>query len=157
MTIDDKHGIPIDTFVIMGTATWLGVLAAPHLYRGLARGVDAAHIGALLDFWIAYVDRGDRYTSAMFEPVPYEQRPALARRLRELVATWTPPDLPAEITEAARALLHAEGLKWPQGTSWDDASFDVGDRPLESYLIWPEQLPTIMLEPAESGAAGRTS
>jgi hypothetical protein len=160
MIAKTSYGMNVDTIAIVGTATWLAVLAAPHLYRSLARSVDPAHLTALLDIWVAYADRDDRYMGRPdFMPVPYERRPALARRLRDLLSTWTPPDLPSEITEAARALLHAEGLKWPQGTSWDDASLDLGDRTLESFLVWPEQLSNVLLGPAdqtEAGTPGKT-
>jgi hypothetical protein len=139
----DADGFPIDTGAILWTANWLEVLARPHEYRALQRPVDVAAkavLLTLLDVWIAYADRGDWYLC----PVPSENdRPALARKLRELLDAWTPPDLPVEITEAARAVLDAEGdkpLRLEEGRTWDDASFLDTDRTVDSYLLWPEGL-----------------
>src|SRR3954468_23196544 len=105
----DADGAPIDIVAILYTREWLGVLAKPQEYRALQRPVDAAVkavLLCLLDVWIAYVDRGDWY---LYGEPSEEDRPALARRLRALLEAWTPPELPAEITEAARAVLDAEG------------------------------------------------
>lgn len=153
MTIaKDEYGFNIDTADIINFSIWLGVLAAPHLFRSIGRTVDPVHLAGLLDVWIAYVDRGDRYQQAMFSPVPYEQRPELARRLRGLVAAWRPPELPTEITEAARALLHAEGLKSPQGAGWDELTFELEDERVEDILLWPEGVPRLLRQAKERGA-----
>jgi hypothetical protein len=64
----------------------------------------------------------------------------LARKLRDLVAAWTPPELPAEITETARALLDVEGLKPPGGRGWDETDFGPQGSPVEDILIWPESI-----------------
>jgi hypothetical protein len=138
----DADGFPIDLDALVCTWVWLGVLARPQDYRALQRPVDAAVkalLLCLLDVWIAYVDRGDWYVSRD----PEGDRSALARKLRALLDAWTPPDLPAEITEAARALLDAEGeKKWrlETGRSWDDTSFGDPDRTIDSCLLWPEGL-----------------
>ena len=84
---------------------WLMVMAAPPLYCAMKRRVETDHLVRLLDVYIAYAERGSRYLGASFEPVPYEQRLPLAQKLRALLGAWTPPVLPSEITEAARALL----------------------------------------------------
>jgi len=136
----DADGVPIDMEAFLYTWAWLGVLARPHSYRALQRPVDAAVkavLLCLLDVWIAYVDRGDWY----YEGPPEEDRPALARRLRALLEAWTPPELPAEITEAARAVLVAEGLE--EGGTWDDASVVDPTDMIDSYLLWPEGLAAV--------------
>ena len=143
MIAKDNLGLNVDMFDIVASSLWLAVLAAPHLYRTLKRKVDPDLLVRYMDIWIAYADRGDTYTGAMFTPVPYAERPALARKLRALLEAWTPPELPAEITETARALLHAEGLKPPpKGEDWDQLDFALGDEPLEDILIWPEGIPS---------------
>ena len=119
------------------------MLAAPHLYRTIRRTVEPAHVTRLMDVWVAYAEHGDRYFSTLV-PVPEPQRRLFARELRALVAAWTPPDLPAEITEAARALLRAEGVEPPQG-DWDSFAFDLEeDEPVEDALIWPEGIPLLL-------------
>jgi hypothetical protein len=135
----DADGFPIDTEAILWTENWLGVLAKPHEYRAIQRPVDAAVkavLLCLLDVWIAYVDRGDWY----LDDPSGEDRPALARKLRALLEAWTPPDLPPEITEAARTVLDAEGVTkhWREKAgTWDD------DRTVDSYLLWPEGLAAV--------------
>jgi hypothetical protein len=142
----DADGFPIDTEAILWTQAWLDVLAKPHEYRALQRPVDAAVkavLLCLLDVWIAYVDRGDWY---LYGDPPEEDRPALARKLRALLEAWTPPDLPAEITEAARALLDAEGEKKrrrEEGGTWDDVRVVDPTETIDSYLLWPEGLAAV--------------
>lgn len=138
----DADGLPVDTLPILYADNWLQVLAAPHVYQALTRPVDPALLLRLLDVWISYVDRGDSY---LFADPPDAGRPALARKLRALLEAWTPPELPGEITEAARALLHAEGYKTPPrgAATWDDLEYCSPGRTIESYLIWPEGLEAI--------------
>jgi hypothetical protein len=133
----DRDGIPIDTLAILHTEDWLIVLAAPHIYRSLKRQVEPAFLLRLLDIFIPYADRGDHY---LFDRAPDPDRSALARRLRDLIAAWTPPELPVEITEAARALLRAEGYEKPplEAATWEDFNFQPDSDPLESRLAWPE-------------------
>ena len=139
----DEDGFPIDAGAILYTESWLYTLARPHEYRALQRPVDAAVkavLLTLLDVWIAYVDRGDWY---LYGAPSEENRPELARKLRALLEAWTPPELPAEITEAARAVLDAEGEKqWrlKKGLTWDDTRVGDPDRTVDSYLLWPEGL-----------------
>ena len=53
---------------------------------------------------------------------------------------WSPPELPGGITEAVRAVLHAEGMN-PAG-GWDNLT-DPDMRP-EEFLLWPEGVPALM-------------
>ena len=145
MIAKDKDGYNIDTGDIISTSYWLYVLAAPHLYRTLRRAVDPAHLTRLMDIWVAYAERGDRYfggghprDEGLRLPVPEEQRRLLARNLRALIAAWTPPDLPAEITQTARAVLLAEGVQPTQGGDWDSFTFEVDGVSVEDALLWPE-------------------
>jgi hypothetical protein len=133
----DKDGMNIDMMAVLLTSHWLIVLAAPHVYGLLQRVAEPAHLARLLDIWIAYTDRGDHYLSA----TPGEDRPMLARALSARIAGWTPPDLPGEITEAARAILHAEGAVPLQAKTdgWDSYQWDLGDgSSLDSSLSWSE-------------------
>lgn len=146
MMARDRDGFNIDTLAIFFTDDWLMVLAAPPIYRALQRPVEPAFLIRLLDIWIAYADRGDRY---VFSLASDPDRPALARELRDLIAAWTPPELPPDITAAARALLRAEGYEEPPlgAATWDDFNFD-SDRAVESRLAWPET--EILLKEADA-------
>jgi hypothetical protein len=82
--------------------------------------------------------------TAKLTPAACERRVVLARKLRDLVAAWTPPELPAEITDTARALLDVEGLKPPGGRGWDEMDFDLEGLPVEDILLWPEGVPVLL-------------
>lgn len=127
---------------VVNTKYWLMVLAAPPLYRTIERVAVPDHLVRLIDVYISYAERGTRYSKAEFDPVPREQRVPLARKLQALLLDWTPPDLPPEITEAARDLLHAEGLAPPDG-GWD-ALENSGPEPVEDVLLWPEGVPALL-------------
>jgi hypothetical protein len=159
MAIEDKEWTPVPVKLVLGTEGhagslytdfsdvlntwyWIMVLAAPPLYKTMNRAVNPAHLVRLMDIYIAYAKRGTQYLKAEFTPVPWEQRAPLARQLRARLADWTPPELPTEITEAARDLLHAEGQKPPEG-GWD-ALQDSGPEPVEDILLWPEGIPAML-------------
>jgi hypothetical protein len=137
-----------DIAKVINTTQWFMVLASPPLYQTLARTADPEHLVRLTDVWIAYAERGDCYHHAEFAPVPYEQRVPLARSLRSLLAAWSPPDLSPAITEAARAVLHAEGLKAPDMGGWDALKIDSED-PLADILLWPEGVPALLRRAAQ--------
>ncbi len=138
MIAKSEHGFNVDTAAIINFSIWIAVLAAPHVYRTLRREVDPAHLTPFLDIWIAYSERGDHYQTKKLTPAACERRVVLARKLRDLVGAWSPPELPAEITETARALLDVEGLKPPGGRGWDETDFGEHGSPIEDILIWPE-------------------
>lgn len=159
MATDDKGWVPTPVRLVLGTEGhagslysdfsdvlntwyWIMVLAAPPLYVTIKRVVDPAHLVRLMNIYITYAARGTQYLNAEFTPVPWEQRAPLARKLRALLADWTPPGLPTEITDAARDLLHAEGQKPPDG-GWD-ALRDSGPEPVEDILLWPEGIPAML-------------
>jgi hypothetical protein len=149
------NGRPVlDDFAdVANCIMWLQTLAVPRIFRGMTRRPPREHLVRLVDIFIAYVRHDGRYPTPDFEPVPYETREPLALKLRELLEAWTPPDLPAEVTEAARALLYAEGMN-PAG-GWDSLS-DPDFRP-EEHLLWPEGVPALMArdqgEPSDEGDA----
>lgn len=120
---------------------WLDILAIPRIYRSMTRVPPREHLLHMVDIVIDYVTRGEKYVTPEFEPVPYEERLPRARELRALLEAWEPPELPPEITEAARALLYAEGLKG--GAEGWDAMPDPDMRP-EEYLLWPEGVPALL-------------
>jgi len=132
---DDDDGAEV-----LNSWHWILVLAAPPLYRTIQRPVDPVYVACMIDIIIAYAERGAHYLGARLSPVHYERRAPLAKKLRALVVAWTSPDLSAEITAAARELLHAEGQVAPEG-GWDMLSTDPD--PVEGILIWPEGLATL--------------
>jgi hypothetical protein len=149
MIARDEYGLNVDQIDIMNFSHWIAVLAAPHLYRTMTRHPDPALLTKYMDMWVTYAERGDWYwgkpdedRSRLLERIP------LSRKLRDLIAAWTPPELPNEIVEAARALLDAEGLKPPpkKGESWDELDFGG---PVEDFLIWPEGIPAKIREAQE--------
>jgi hypothetical protein len=133
---------PLGDFVASAHAVqWIQVLAVPRIFLGMKRPVPRDHLLSMVDNFIAYAQSGERYGKAEFEPVPYEQREPLARKLRALVEQWSPPGLPGEITETARAVLRADGMLGPPG-GWDNVPDP--DMPPEQYLLWPEGVPALV-------------
>jgi len=120
---------------------WIQILAIPRIFLSMKRVVPREHLLSMIDAFIAYAQSGERYAKADDEPVPYEQREPFARKLRALVEQWSPPGLPADITETARELLRADGMLPPPG-GWD--STPDPDMPPEQYLLWPEGVPAFM-------------
>ncbi|WP_438039655.1 hypothetical protein [Sorangium sp. So ce128] len=120
---------------------WVHALAVPRLFLGMSRMPPREHLLRIVDWYLAYVRRGKRHVSPEFSPVPYEEREPLAMRLRALIEAWSPPGLPAEITEVARALLHAEGMLAPPG-GWDNSP--EPEMPPEEFLYWPEGVPALL-------------
>lgn len=137
------NGRPVlDDFAdVANSVMWLQVLAVPRIFRSMTRMPPREHIERLVAIYLEYVRHDGRYVGAEFEPVPYETREALALKLRELLSSWSPPELPTEITETARALLYAEGMNPPAG-GWDNAP-NPDMRP-EEYLLWPEGVPALI-------------
>lgn len=120
---------------------WLICLAAPRVFLRMKRMPPREHLLRMVDVYLAYVRRGQRKLAPEFDPVPYEQREPLALELRARLETWSPPGLPPEISEAARAVLHADGQRAPAG-GWDEAD-DPAWQP-EEELLWPEGVPAAM-------------
>lgn len=121
---------------------WLEMFAAPHLFQGMRRIPPHEHLLRIMDTYLAYVRHDGRYMQPQFEPVPYERRELLAQKLRALLESWTPPTIPENIVDTARALLYAEGLDPREG--WDHLS-PPGFKP-EEHLLWPEGVPALLKE-----------
>lgn len=107
---------------------WLQVLSRPAVFHALSRLPTRAHLLTLLDAYRSYGQFRAPETPVIL--------PALAR-MEEHLSVWSPPDLPAEIVEAARALIVADGFyaefKWDKGPTLEHG------RPLESLLVWPSK------------------
>jgi Uma2 family endonuclease len=73
--------------------------------------------------------------------VDRERRQMLCMKLQRMFDAWTPPELPPEITEAARALLDTEGNDAPPG-GW--GNLPEPDMPPEEFLLWPEGAPVVL-------------
>jgi hypothetical protein len=139
------NGQPVlsDWVDVIQATTWVKVFACPRLFAQLQRTPPREHLLRLLDIYDAYLQHDGRYSHADFQPVPYERRCALAARFRALVEQWTPPDLPAEMTQVARELLHAEGEASPP-SGWDEYAAKETPYPVEDCLLWPEGVPAIL-------------
>lgn len=128
---------------VFSAINWLMVLAAPPLFCTLVRVPVRQHVAKLIDIYAAYAARGDLLMDyPELEPQRHEQRIAAVERLRPLLVSWMPPDLPAEITEAARDVLRAEGVASPEG-GWSALQNDGSD-PLDDVLSWPEGTPVVV-------------
>jgi hypothetical protein len=137
-----------DVAKVVQALQWIIILAVPRLFGVLTRTPPREHLLDLLDTFVSYVRHDGRYSRADFEPVPYERREALAMSLRALVECWSPPALPMEITEAARALLFAEGRKGPP-EGWDALAEDLD----EEELLWPEGVPALLKQSGRANPA----
>lgn len=108
---------------------WLQVLARPAVFHALSRLPSRAHLPALLDAYRVYAQLRATEAPAIL--------PALAR-MEECMSAWSPPDLPAEIVESARALLLTDGFfaefNWEKGPDLEPAH-------LEALLVWPSGAP----------------
>jgi hypothetical protein len=118
---------------------WLEMFAAPHLFHGMRRMPPREHLLGIMDIYLAYVRHDGRYMEPQFEPVPYERREPLAKKLRALLENWMPPIISQDIIETARALLYAEGVDPPEG--WEHVC-PPDFRP-EEHLRWPEGIPAL--------------
>jgi hypothetical protein len=130
---------------VVNLHNWLHVFGLPSVFRGLSRMPPREHILRLVDVFIAYARRGDHYLSPQFEPVEYDKREPLALRFRRLLEAWSPPDLPSEMTELARAILHADGQAGPPN-GWDNTT-SLDPSPgvnVEEILLWPEGIPYLL-------------
>ena len=105
------------TFIDAANAIgWLTQLATPEAWA-----VSHTHIvPPVRDFMIGMVTRFIEYarsgahdTKPQFEPVPLGERVSRAEHLRALLEDWTPPELTDAISQGARDVLSAEGLRIP--------------------------------------------
>ena len=137
-----------DLAEVVQAVQWIIVLAVPRLFNSLTRTPPREHLLTLVDTFISYARHDGRYSPAEFEPVSYERRESLALKLRALVDDWILPTLPKEITEAARALLFAEGRRGPP-EGWDALPDDLD----QDELLWPEGVPALLKQSGRSNPA----
>jgi hypothetical protein len=153
-----SNGRPVlsDEVGVIHALIWLKVFACPRLFEQLSRMPPREHLLRQLDIYDAYLQHDGRYSNADFHPVPYERRGPLAARFRALVEQWTPPELPAEMIQVARELMHAEGKNPPPG-GWDVYDAKEESYPVEDCLLWPEGVPALLKakqEPVKLDADG---
>src|SRR5262245_15086936 len=66
----------------------------------------------------------------------------LMERMRVLLSGWSPPDLPAEVVDVARALIRADGCYAVQ--DWDKGpNLDPGES-IDKIVVWPPWEPRLM-------------
>lgn len=130
---------------------WLYVLACPRMYREMPRKPTREHILHLHERYLPYArskrEHVDEQGYFVFRG-DEQRREELADRIRELFERWDPQELPAEITETARALLDAEGEQPPPG-GWDNLTTQP-DYPPEDIIMWPEGIPALLREQASN-------
>jgi hypothetical protein len=138
-----------DVVDVLHFIDWLSVFASPKIYEAMGRRPTREHILGLLDTYVAYA-QSDRYylSSPARTPPNFKRRAELAMRLRELFASWSPPDVPAEIVQTTRGLLLSEGASEPE-VGWDNFKADP-DFPPEQVLRWPEGIPALLSQERSS-------
>ncbi len=140
MLVLDKDGNPIgpEHTDFFHFETWLAVLAAPRVLRTLRRVPPRDHLLRMLDAYLPYAGSTRHYVSRGddFRPDP-QRREAAVLHLRDVIERWTSPDIPAEMIEAARAVLREDGVLEPKG-GWDEVEDAPGSPPAEECLLWPE-------------------
>jgi hypothetical protein len=116
---------------------WLHVLARPEVFHALTRKPSRDHLLRLCDAYSPFARsrrehaKEQGYVSGADEPLVSE----LADRMRLLLEGWSPPDLPAEIVEAARALLRAD--RSSMVLDWDmKPELDPGQT-IDDIVVWP--------------------
>jgi hypothetical protein len=124
---------------------WLHVLASPRVFYQMTRKPTREHMLSVYARYLPYaqsrrarVDQQGYFVTRGDE----ELREKLSNRIRELFETWNPPDLPKELTDAARALLAAECIEPPE-CGWDNVQVDP-NYPPEECLLWPEGVPALL-------------
>ncbi|XXY46879.1 hypothetical protein WME91_43450 [Sorangium sp. So ce269] len=95
--------------VIAGAVNIAGALASPSLWAKATSWPSREHM----------VEHVDQLLSAFGAELDQQKFAAPARRLRALLSAWEPgPEIPADVSEAARDLLAALGIEEPPG-GWD--------------------------------------
>ncbi|WP_437648851.1 hypothetical protein [Sorangium sp. So ce362] len=101
---------------VAGAVNIAGALASPSLWAEATSWPSREHM----------VEHLDQLLSAFGTELDQQRFTAPARRLRALLSAWEPgPEIPADISEAARDLLAALGIEEPPG------GWDAPERPLE--------------------------
>ncbi|XXT22051.1 hypothetical protein WME94_10870 [Sorangium sp. So ce429] len=94
---------------VAGAVNIAGALASPRLWAKVTPWPSREHL----------VEHLDQLLSAFGAELDQQKFAAPARRLRALLSAWEPgPEIPADVSEAARELLAALGIEEPPG-GWD--------------------------------------
>ncbi|KYF65079.1 hypothetical protein [Sorangium cellulosum] len=94
---------------VAGAVNLAGVLASPRSWAKATSWPSREHL----------VEHVDQLLSAFGTELDQQNFAAPARRLRALLSAWEPgPEVPADVSEAARDLLAALGIEEPPG-GWD--------------------------------------
>lgn len=144
---EDKNPIGYDHFVVHCFRDWLRVLASPRILQAMRRMPTREHLLRMLDGFLPYARTTlQRARSDDWQPDP-KKREARALELRAALERWTSPEIPQEITQAARALLHADDIDDVE-EGWEENEFQL-EFPPDDYLLWPEGIPIKLREKAE--------
>lgn len=130
---------------------WLHTLACPRVFHQMTRKPTREHMLHVYARYLPYARSRREWVDVQGYFIfrgDEDLREKLANRLGQLFETWTPPDLPPEITETARALLESEGIEPPEG-GWDNFQIDMRD-PVEECLLWPEGIPLLLKRQASN-------
>ncbi|KYF74833.1 hypothetical protein BE11_36840 [Sorangium cellulosum] len=94
---------------VAGAVNIAGALVSPSLWARATSWSSREHL----------IEHVDQLLSAFRAELEQQKFTAPARRLRALLSAWEPgPELPADVSEAARELLAALGIEEPPG-GWD--------------------------------------
>jgi hypothetical protein len=125
---------------------WLETLGRPQLYAALSRKPTREHILHVIDLYMPYAQSRPEHREErgyVRHGVDLQRAEDLALRFRALIESWEPPDLTAEITEAARELLMADGTHQPVGGVWVWGDMHPPEE-IENILMWPEGVPELI-------------
>ena len=107
----------------------VGMLAAPRVWARASAWSSRAHLLGHIDDYLAAIELSG-WRNSQGQPA-FESTKSSAQRLRALCATWEPgPEVPADISDAARSVLGAFGLPEP-AEGWDRYEGPLGGSPME--------------------------
>lgn len=113
---------------------WLQVLARPVLFRTLTRSPGPAHIVSLLDAYFPFA-RGRQESAELRGDTSGAKVVDLMGQMRLLLESWSPPALPTDMVETARALLVADGSY--AAFDWDKVPALSEGMTIDQVLVWP--------------------
>jgi hypothetical protein len=127
-----------NAFNIFYFEEWLTVLASPRILQAMQRVPPREHLLRMLDAYLPYAGSTAQFTyrSGDWQLDP-RKREACALELRAAIERWSSKAISREITQAARALLRADG-GGVSDEAWDAHEIES---PPNDYLLWPEGVP----------------